>query len=812
LPKIKVFILVITSSLFIVITSVFSQVKDKTILGKVIDGQTFDPLPYANITFLNSEVGISSDINGNFSLTNSINANSLVISYVGYKSRIIDLENFNDTEENVFSLLPINIFLQEVTVYSNTNKQEKLSETSSISIQSERIREISAAMPDILRSVQALPGITVNNEFKADFNVRGGNQDENLVLVNNATVYEPFHIKEAANASVGIFNVDLIQKVDLITGGFSARYGDKMSSVLNIQYREGNKKKYTGAASLSLAYLDGYFEGPITENSSFILGIRKSYLEYILKMIDYEDISSVKPSFYDVQGVLSYNFSPSNKILFEFIHAGDDFSYEPTRRNFSSPVIGSFQGQDAEFKSLKTENENYKATYFSNLFDIQSINALSSKSLLKGELSYYKQTDNEYRLFLRDENQDIDILTNADNYYDRIRTERLTYDTLRIETLELKSDLAYQFTPKYEMNSGLSFQDITYNQIIDDIYTYIRRNNFDDPNIEKSDTLITRGDLSEEVPIKVKSYKYNAYLENIFQLNNELTLNIGGRVDYFKLNKDLTFSPRISAGYSLTDRTTLRAAWGYYYQSPIYRQLKSSASSDTNTQSQLAIHYIFGLEHSIFLSDDINNFLRMKIEGYYKDYQNLVSSFFGTFERLTYSGYNDAAGSAKGIDIYTVLSIPTFYCWLSYGLLFANEDKFTDVIGEYPRYTDQRHTLSFISSVDLGAAWSLALKGYYGSGFPYTPRTAVQNNGTWQWKSEQIHSAHLPAYKRIDLRISKAFNFSNSSLNVFIDVSNVFNFKNIQNYEYKTPGFSKPVPEEVPLWPILPSLGIRYKF
>lgn len=175
MPKIKVFILVITSSLFIVITSVFSQVKDKTILGKVIDGQTFDPLPYANITFLNSEVGTSSDINGNFSLTNSINANSLVISYVGYKSRIIDLENFNDTEENVFSLLPINIFLQEVTVYSNTNKREKLSETSSISIQSEKIREISVAMPDILRSVQALPGITVNNEFKADFNVRGGN-------------------------------------------------------------------------------------------------------------------------------------------------------------------------------------------------------------------------------------------------------------------------------------------------------------------------------------------------------------------------------------------------------------------------------------------------------------------------------------------------------------------------------------------------------------------------------------------------------------------------------------------------------------
>lgn len=805
-------IFLVSSLLFIAITSAFSQVRDKTILGKVIDGQTFDPLPYANIAFLHSDVGTSSDINGNFSLTNSINANSLVVSYVGYKSLIIDLNNVKDNEENLFSLFPINIYLQEVTVYSNTNKQMKLSEISSLSMQSERIREISAGMPDILRSVQSLPGITVNNEFKADFNVRGGNQDENLVLVNNAAVYEPFHIKEAANASVGIFNVDLIQKVDLITGGFSSRYGDKISSVLNIQYREGNKKNYYGAASLSLAYLDGYIEGPITDNSSFILGIRKSYLEYILKMIDYEDISSMKPSFYDVQGVLSYNFSPSNKILLEFIHAGDDFSYEPTKQNFSSPVIGSFQGQDAEFKSSKIENENYKATYYSNLFDIQSINVLSSKSLLKGELSYYKQIDNEYRLFLGNNNQEIDILSSAVNYYDRIHDERLTYDTLGIETLELKSDLAYQFNPKYEMNLGLSFQDITYNQIIDDIYTYIRRDNFDDPNIEKSDTLITRGDLSQEDPIKVKSYKYNIYLENIFQLSDVLTLNIGGRIDYFDLNKNLTFSPRISTGYSLTDRTNLRAAWGYYYQSPIYRQLKSSASSDTNTQSQLAIHYVLGLDHSIFFSDEANNFLKLKIEGYYKDYRNLISSFFGTFERLTYSGYNDATGSAKGIDLYAVLSVPSFYCWLSYGLLYANEDKLTDAIGEYPRYTDQRHTLSFISSLDLGAALSFSLKGYYGSGFPYTPRTAVNNNGTWEWKSERIHSAHLPAYKRVDVRISKDFIFANLSLNVFLDVSNVFNFKNVQNFEYKTPGFSKPVREEVPLWPILPSLGIRYKF
>lgn len=796
----------------LVIGEIIAQNEKSIISGKVIDGQTTEPLAFANITFFNSDLGTFSDDKGNFSIENLHQVDSLLISYVGYKSLVIKLDsNYYETHHN-FALLPISIFLQEVTVYSHSYNGINTSDFESFSIESEKLKNISVGMPDILRSIQALPGIAVNNEFKADFNVRGGNQDENLVLVNSAAVYEPFHIKEASNASVGIFNMDLIQKVDMITGGFSAKYGDRMSSVLNIKYREGSKTNFKGTASLSLAYLDGYIEGPITDKASFILGIRKSYLEYLLSLIDYKDISSAKPSFYDLQGVLAYHFSSSHKILFEFIHAGDDFSYEPSQQNLLSPYIGTFQNQSAEFLSSKSETENYKASYYSNLFDVQSINLLSSRTLLRTALSYYMQTDNEYRLFLRDENQKISILQDDTEYYDNINTERLTYDTLNIETFELKSEIMHQFYNSYELNAGVSLQHIFYNQAADDIYKYTRKNNLANPNLEDVYTLILTGEYGKVQPIKVHSYKYNAYLENILHLNNNLTVNIGGRADYFDLNKDFTLSPRINIGYVLSNNTKLRAAWGYFYQSPIYHQLKTSEQSDTNTQSQLAVHYIAGLEHSIRLSREEGSYLNLKIEAYYKDYHNLISSYFGTFERLTYSRYNDAVGSAKGLDIYTILNVPGFYCWLSYGLLFTNEDKITDMIGEYPRYTDQRHTLSFVSNFDLGASWYFTLRAYYGSGFPYTPKTAVNNNGNWEWKSKETHSDYLPAYKRIDIRLGKDFNFFNSILNVFVDVSNVFNFNNIQSFEYKAPGFTKPSAEEVLLWPILPSFGIRYKF
>ncbi len=789
-----------------------SFAQEKAIIkGKVIDGQSLYPLPFANIAYSDNQFGTSADKDGYFELPVYKYSDKIIVSYVGYKTIIINTQKLDPTKENLFSLFPIDIFLQEVTVFSNQNNLNDLKETNGLSVQSERIKEISAAMPDILRSVQALPGIAVNNEFKANFNVRGGNQDENLVLVNGAQIYEPYHIKEAANASVGIFNVDLIKEVDLITGGFSARYGDKMSSVLNLEYREGNKKEYRGAASLSLAYADAFIEGPISDKSSFILGVRKSYMEYVLKMIEFDDINTAQPSFYDIQGVVNYDISPSHKLLFEFIHAGDAFTYKPDSYSYSS-LTTSFKGQPAvEKHSFNTEETN-DADYYSNLFDVKSINVLSNKALLNIELSYYSQKDSENRLVEIKNSKKIGLINSPkEQYFDRILTTRKTYDSLNIETAEIKSNLLYQFTPNYEVNLGFSFKNISYKNNFNDLYSKTSSNNIDaigDTNTSIKTWLGAYGADS----VNTESYKYNMYIENIFQISDNFVINLGGRLDYFDINKDINISPRINFSYAIGKNTVLRSAWGYYYQSPDYRQLKSSISSDTNTIAQKAIHYILGLEKTFFFANKLDHFFKFKIEGYYKDYTTIISSWYGTFERLTYSKENDAIGNAKGLDLYLVLNLPGFYSWLSYGLLYANENNLKDDKGEYPRYTDQRHTLSFISNIDLGSNWDITLKAFYGSGFPYTPKIAEKVNDNWKWIAQEIHSKYLPAYKRIDFRISKAFNFSNSTLSMFIDVSNVFNFKNIQFYEYAPSPYSKPTVEEKELWPILPSFGIRWSF
>ena len=779
-------VLTIVFFAFLFSINLFSQDASLYVQGKVVNSNTFEVLPFANIQLDGSNRGWTTDINGEFKLESVDENEEIVVSYVGFRSKSIKLSSIEDQDNLIIALLPIEIDLQEVTVYSKYTSASDEIQSSNLSIQSKRIREIAAAMPDILRSVQSLPGVITNNEFKADFNVRGGSQDENLIVVNGTKVYEPYHIKEVPNASVGIFNVDLVKKVDIITGGFPARYGDKMSSVLKIDYREGSKDKYSGSASLSLAYLDGYVEGPINENSSFIFGARKSYMEYVISMIDYEDISSVNPSFYDLQGVLSYSISPQTKLLFEFIHAGDDFSYDPERISF-----------------LKRENERNRANYFSTLFDFKVKNILSSKALLDFEISFYDQLDEENRLFLRNERIN-------NEQYNNLFTQRLTYDSLRIKTFEYRTDLQYQVSQKYDIRTGLSYQLLKYEQNANDLWTYIGDRVGTDPILQ--DTLVRRGQYGPDEPVDIGSYKYSGYLENIISVTNSLTLNIGGRFDFFDINQDLTYSPRINAGYRFNDGTLLKFAWGHFYQSPIYDQLEYSTPSDTNTQSQKSVHYIIGLERQFSLSK--SNYIKLKLDAYYKDYSELISSSFGVFERLTYSRKNDAEGNSKGIDLYTVLNYGDFYGWLSYGYLVAEENNLEDNIGYYPRYTNQTHTIAFVSNYYLGKNWNIGVKAYYGSGFPYTPREAVKDpdTGIWEWNYGETHSADLPDYKRVDLRISKDFLFDGFQLNTFIDVSNVFNFKNVHRYEFDEPGFTKPKREEIELWPILPSFGIRVLF
>jgi outer membrane receptor for ferrienterochelin and colicin len=793
------------------------QSKAYKVEGTVRDASTNEPLIFANIVVKGTQYGIATDERGKFSLIVPRGNDTLRCSYVGYQTVEIPISVDKDIQLSI-NLFAMDVLLQDVTIYAYQGGEKELTNASALSLQSDKINSSTSIFPDVLWSVQMLPGVSANNEFSAKFNVRGGNPDENLVLVNGTQVYDPYHLKWAQNYySIGIMNTELINKMDLMTGGFPARYGDKMSSVLNIDYREGDKERFKGSASLSLTDFDVVAEGPLSENGSFIIGARKTYLEYIMKLISSLEAleESTVPTFYDVQGVINYSLSSNNKLLFKFIHAGDDFingpethQYGPYQSYSNSPSYGLTQTQ------VWNDSMDAQAQSYSTLLALQSVNIVSSSSILKTEISMYDQRENErsisnnyYKYF---------GVKPGDFYFDNETQEDMYHNELRIRTMELNSTLDQQWSSHYGIKTGISYQHITYEEdqnyqkTNDQIVNFGYGHHPDTTIIHQIEDPFSFYDNR----MNTQSFKFAGYLENLVQLNEHLLLNIGVRFDYFDLNKDLTWSPRLNLAYQIREGLTIRGAWGYYYQSPNYRQIAYPAASDTNTQSQRAIHYVLGTDYTISLDPEGRSFLKLKVECFYKKYDNLMSVTQTSFGYDYYSRKNDAVGNSKGMDMYLMYSLPGFYGSMSYSYLEAMQDIVNDNEGSFPRNTDQKHTLALMGSLDLGSKWNLVMRYTYGSGYPYTPQYAQYNSTTyqWDWFSGAPNSERFPSYSCVDLRITKGFEMFGLAASVFLDVSNLLMTKNIITYQYYIDN-NQPVKKNGGNLPsLIPSLGISIRF
>ena len=808
---------VICSIIFILAFSIVCHAADKyTISGVVRDGSTKDPLACVNILIQGTTTGTSTDAQGKFSLEIPPGVCIVRCSLVGYKASSTEIK-VQKNSRLVLELSSLDVCLQDVTVYSIQNISALQEEVSALTLQSEAIKQSTSVMADVLRSVQMLPGVSSNNELSAKFDVHGGDANENLVLINGSQVYEPYHIKEASNVSIGIFDVDMIKTMDLITGGYSARYGDLMSSVLNIEYREGSKERIQGQANVSMTDFSGLCEGPIGENGSFILGARQSYLQYIKNMLGVA--RQIHPAFYDVQGVLSYQLAPQHKISLKFIHAGDKFSQDPIVNGWSSyvPAFHDASGLIGSLSQSQSDSTEMHAQYYSSMIALQSVDVLSSDVMLKTEVSYYDQRESAHSGRL--EPYSSRFQSGSVNGFYRDVYNRLYNSDLRIQTLEINSSVEIQASSFLGIRTGANYLPIFYDRKYSDKRTYEELTNYDYKTNKYPDTLSTIQDFSPAATnldsVHTHSYKLGGFIENVLQLGEHIILNIGGRVDYFELNKDLTWSPRILCAYKIDDALTLRGAWGHYYQSPVPDQLSSSRASDTNTQSQRAIHYVLGAEYNRILNSETHSFLKLKVEGIYKTYDNLISAIFSTYnESLQYSKKNDAVGRATGLDAFVMYSEPGFSGWLSYSWLVAEQKMLVDSLGYFPRGTDQRHTIASVATIDLGNKWGLSIRLTYGSGYPYTPSIAVYDNShkQWNWIVSKPNSATMPAYRRVDMRISKDFTVFGFSSSAFLDVSNVFNFNNIQTYNYTFDNNGQPTVEEIKLWPILPTLGMTVKF
>lgn len=773
--------------------------------GMVCDAVTQEPLPFAHVLVEGTTLGAACDAGGRFRLTLPSGNGFLQVRYIGYQTARVPVSAMD--RELRISLHLSTLRMQEIVVYADPSRNDSRSPASAIAVGGERVAKTSSAMPDVFRSLQMLPGVSANNEFDAKFNVRGGNYDENLVLINGTTVYEPFHIKEADNASIGIFNTDLMRKAEFIAGGFPARYGDRLSSVLNIEYREGNRERFSGSATVSLSHFDFLAEGPLGPAGSFIVGGRKSYVGYALRFIDFE--GDVRPSFYDVQGVFSLRTGRKHKTLFQFVHAGDRFELKPYREIGPTTVTaGTYLGRAATTTRGSSSFEENRERYFSSLADIQHRILLSGSAILQADLSLYDQIDDEYST---EEQTSFRDIRNDRFYFNRSVTHDTMDNRLRIQTWEAKAALDLKPSAFLDIKAGTSLQIIRYRQNLLDVrYRDVVQNMDKHPDTLRTHVLeIQPGQAFDTT--RMDSYKTAAFLESIWQIGPAVTLDLGLRTDYFDINRDWNLSPRLSLLYLIPGGYRLQAAWGRYTQSPIYRQLAFSGESRDNPQAQKAVHWLIGLEKEWSSGETC---FTLKTEAYIKKYNDLISSTRSSYGRITYSRHNDAEGLVRGIDAMTSFKWKRVSGWLSAGWLSAKENLESDGLGSYPRYTDQRYTFAFLGEIRLGRMFEFSTRAAYGSGYAYTPYTAVYNANTkrWTWVTGYKNDGHLPAYRRLDIRTDKTFRIRNVTIAVFLDVNNLFNFKNIQSFHFHLDAAGKPYREEIKLWPIVPMLGVRVGF
>ena len=368
--------------------------------------------------------------------------------------------------------------------------------------------------------------------------------------------------------------------------------------------------------------------------------------------------------------------------------------------------------------------------------------------------------------------------------------------------MELKNDSKFKIHSYHELGTGFSIQKIF-------IHNYLEDNSDIEIFIEADDILgnskidSTHQETYNET-LDVTTFKTAIYLQDNWQITDKLFTNLGIRLNYFEFNKDFNISPRISAFYNLLENSSFNIAWGHYYQSPDYYDFKYNYATSQNPKNQYAEHYICGIRQKLL------NLFELKIDFYYKKYKNLISYNDYLWRKLS-AQKNDAIGFAKGTDIQLKYNINNFYGWFSYSYLIAKEDIADDNLGYYPRPSDQRHTLSIVGNWNITSNWQINGKMLYGSGFPYTPK--IFDNDKLDFVDGTKNSFYLPAYKRIDLRISRDFNFGWGQINAYFEIINLLNSKNVYMYEqYYLNEYGNAEKKPKMLLPRLPNFGFKVFF
>lgn len=781
---------------------VFSiQTYGQTITFKAKVENLKNGIPIANCLIQNidsSEYCIT-DANGMFNI-HSRKGDRILISRLGYSPLVVRVDS-TEIDTFIYRLEPIAYNIQSVDV-----SKSKRIPISTNALTSKKVSQVVGISKDVMRAVLTTPGVSSNNEANAKFNVRGGTSDENLILINNARVYNPYHLKTiSASSSISVFNLNLIDQIKFTSGGFSAKYGDALSAVLDISYRTYDKEKTSGIIDVSLTDISVLLETPITKKMSYITTVKKGLFNYLSDNLDNSNLDNF--SFYDWQGVLNYQFSKKNSLSFYHLYSKDKLDPESSLDEYNWNAIYTVNDEVEEANRVAIENSYY---YTQSEIFMYCLNWKYNNNgkKLENNLSLYVEKEDSYNE--EETTYSTEFINQPEWIYE---SYELTADSINynLHSATWSSEVSLPISNYLFFNLGTNFTYEKFKQIDASNEKIIESNNiFTYPELEISvipdDYLDT-----DTLECNIKSYKSNFFFRANISPLNWLFFDIGVRFDYFSYNENFNISPRFSFLAKLPKNYTIKGATGRYTQSPFLPSINNNFINDSITlNNQEAIHYVVGIEKKV--KDNI----LLNLEFYYKDYLNILPTSLTNRGKLIYSSDVPSDGFSKGIDASISMIYKYFEFNLNYGLMEANESFIEDNQKKYcARYSDQRHTFSTFVKVMVKNNWEFLLKSYLGSGYAYTPYVQVFNESynIELWEEGERHSAHYPNYARTDLSLYKTIKFKNKyNLTIYGEIINVFNRKNVLSYDYSYQSDATPIKTINFLYNRIPSLGIKFNF
>jgi hypothetical protein len=814
-----------------------------TLAGMVTATSTGEGIAGARIALDGTTMGAIADTGGRYSITGippgTYTVRVRVLGYRDFKADGIRINAGKVTRLPVRldeSIIP----LREIQVTAGRMKREQDVRASVFTLAPTQTRTIPGVAEDVMRSLQAIPGVVSVNDFTAQMAVRGSGPDQNLIIMDDIEIFNPYQLY----GLISIFNPETVSDINLITGGFPAKYGDRLSAVLDVTNREGDMHSpLHGSLNASITNANLVLHGgmPFGINGSYIVSARRTYYDLILGPIAREtglvsgDVAF--PNFMDFQGKFVVEPAPAHRILANML--------------FSRDAVNIMSGPDRPTPDSVDVLDNTT----NNVVGIAWHYFPSKEFYSKLSASWYRnrgdtQFGGEF----------------IDPALDRMRFENRG-DTTGIRLFNVAFNSSYNFgkvSIKEEAGWSLPGHLIEVGGGVDFLSTSLVWHFMPDETLRS--ILLQRGVAYVDDFVQSRDYvRTGVYVQDKIGLTGALSVQPGLRFDYYQIIGRAFLQPRLNISYALNPVTTLRGAWGIYRQSPGYEKLLDqqafydySQAATSHLTAEQATHYVLGAER--WLTEEWH----LKVEGYYKKFDKVIvqevvpGTVWKTYpipgeDPLKQSGWtapvavsgdslttypvNGATGQAYGIEFLlekkNIGPDNRLSGWIGYAL--ARADRVQGSITR-PFQFDQRHTVDVVLEYHASSWFDIGVRWKYGSNFPYTPAlgltpriVTVTQNG----KSERVietdangnvvfdvdrdgesnkFTGQLPAYHRLDVRFTARTAFWGMDWTFYLDVINVYNHQNVLNYNYYQGDGYTVQRRAIGMLPIIPTLGFSAVF